>query len=317
MANDNNVSVDEFLSTRKDFVKSGDVLVKAAVNPPASWNKDARTARFVMSAEIEDRDKDIVVQDGLDMTEFLKNPVAPFSHKSSDFPVGTWIDVEKLSNGRPKRTEGTLKLLPEGKDGVADRLAFHIGSGTIRACSIGFIPKAIKRREQAQEPGSYSYPGYMIESAELVECSPCAIPANPAAMAKAAAAGDTIARDLIEEVLDTWAKNPANGLLMPRSAFEQAYKEATGDKSVIVIGGKSFTLTEVQPAPETTEETILKRIEGMFAKVFGESAEAAAARKAAETEAAAKAATELAERRTALAAKAAEIEGRVSPKVAA
>lgn len=227
--------IDEFLSAREGFVKSGNVLVKAA-KAPASWNPERRSARFTMSTEQEDRDRDIVVQAGLDLTEFLKNPVAPFSHRSYDFPIGSWANVEKNLTGRPKRTEGDLVLLSEGTDEVADRLAGHIAGGTVRACSIGFIPKAVERREVPEDKrDSYFWPGWMIHEAELVECSPCAIPANPGALAKSAAEGDVHAREILEEVLDNWAKHPETGLLIPRAEFEAAFKAAGPVRSSIVV----------------------------------------------------------------------------------
>ncbi|MBC7168321.1 HK97 family phage prohead protease [Phenylobacterium sp.] len=229
------ISIDEFLNDRKDYVKSGDVLVKAA-KAPASWNEEARTARFVMSTEQEDRDRDIIMQAGLETDGFMKNPVAPFTHRSWDFPIGSWSNVEKMLSGRPKRTEGDLTVLPEGTDANADRVARHIAAGSIRACSIGFIPKAVERREVPEDKrDSYFYPGYIIHESELVECSPCLIPANPGAMAKAGADGDVIAREILEEVLDTWAKHPETGLLIPRAEFEAAWKEATGHRQVVTF----------------------------------------------------------------------------------
>jgi hypothetical protein len=232
---DHLVSVDEFLNDRKAFVKGTDTLMKAARGAP-SWDKEARTARFVMSAEVEDRDRDIILQEGLDVTEFLKNPVAPFSHRSGDFPIGNWQDVEKLLTGRPKRTEGTLKLLPKGIDGQVDRLAGHIEHGSIRACSIGFVPRAVERRPVPDDKKEgYYYPGYKIIEAELVECSPVSVPSNPAALAKAAAEGDTHAREIIEEVLDNWAKHPETGLLVPRAEFEAAFKVATGQRTSTIV----------------------------------------------------------------------------------
>lgn len=222
------ISVDEFLSARKDFVKSGDIVTKVAKGV-SSWNPDKRSARFVMSAEVEDRYKDIVVQAGIDLTEFNKNPAAPFSHDSRTFPVGNWENVEKILGGRPKRLEGDLVLMKDGEDEVADRLARHIGAGTVRACSIGFIPIEVERREVPEDKrDSYYYPGYIIHSAELLECSPCLIGANPAAIAKAIADGADAEqvreyRDMIEDVLDNWSRSP-EGLLLPREEYERAYK---------------------------------------------------------------------------------------------
>lgn len=245
------VSVDEFLSVRKDFVKSGNVLMKAA-KAPSTWNSHDRSARFVMSSEIEDRDRDIVMQAGLDVTEFMKNPVAPFAHRSTDFPIGMWSDVEKILTGRPKRTEGTLNLVPEGTDGVADRLAFHIASGSIRACSIGFVPRSVEQRDVPQDRQSKPYyPGYKILEAELVECSPVAIPSNPAALAKSAAEGDVMAKEIIEQVLDEWMKHPETGLIIPREEFERAHKVATGERTSVVTA-------EVLP-PSTDNRSLIRR----------------------------------------------------------
>lgn len=238
---DDLVSIDEFLNSRKGFVKSGDILMKAARQSPSSWNAESRTVRFVMSAEIEDRDKDIVHQAGLKLDEFLKNPIAFWAHMSRDFPVGKWSDLTQQLAGRPKRTEGVLNVVQEGGEPLADRLAFHLDQGTIRACSIGFIPKLVKRREQAQEADEWKWPGYDILEADLVECSPCGVPANPAALAKAAAAGDVHAREMIEDVLDNWAKHPETGLLIPRSEFEAAAKAAGGDKLSVVVNAKVST----------------------------------------------------------------------------
>jgi hypothetical protein len=249
------VSIDEFLAQRKGFLK-GDIVVKAS-RAPSSWDAKTRSARFVISAEVEDRDRDVILQGGLSTDEFLKNPVAPFAHQSRTFPVGTWSDIEKVLSGRPKRTEGTLNLVPEGTDEVADRLAKHISVGTIRACSIGFVAKRVRRREVPEDKAGDPYftPGYTIEAAELVECSPCVIPANPAAFAKSAAMGDALAREVIEEVLDTWTRHPETGLLVPRAEFEAAHKEATGERTSVLTTPQA----PVAPVPASSPEPSLIR----------------------------------------------------------
>lgn len=240
------VSIDEYLGSRgyggverKQFARDNGVILKAAriIEKAPKFDKDAGTIRFVMSAEIEDRDRDIVVQAGLDTAEFEKNPVAPWSHRAGDPPVGTWSDIEKTLTGRPKRTEGTLTLV-QGEP-MADRLAIHFAAGSVRACSIGFMPTSIERREIPEDQqGDYFYPGYMIHSAELYECSPCTVPANPAALAKAAAGGDAMAREMIEEVLDTWTIE--KGVVVPRKAFEDAHRQAGAERKSFVMGGERF-----------------------------------------------------------------------------
>lgn len=242
------VSIDEYLNSkgygglkRKQFLDSDGHLIKGmpfSLNEKAKYDKDTGSIRFIMSAEIEDRDRDIVVQEGLDLKEFIRNPVAPWGHQARDMPVGQWSDVQKAVGKRPVHTHGLLTLTLE--DPRAKVLGAHLAAGSVRACSIGFMPKEIERREvpAAHKDDDYYYPGYMIHEAELYECSPCSIPANPAALAKAAKGGDVYALEIIQGVLDRWEMK--DGLLMPKQAFEDAHREATGNKTSVVFNGKSY-----------------------------------------------------------------------------
>ena len=154
-------------------------------------------------------------------------------------PIGKWTNVTKNLTGRPKRTDGTLNLTPEGVSAAADEIAAHIDFGTIKACSIGFIPSKLKRRDVPEDKKNedYYYAGYMIEESELLECSVVNIPANPAALAKSASYGNSYASEMIEEVLDNWTKHPETGLLIPKAEFEEAMKTATNNRTSIVING--------------------------------------------------------------------------------
>jgi hypothetical protein len=256
-----NVSLDEYLSKNKAFTKESDhgtIVLKGRNGSPSSWNKDERTVRFIMTAEVEDRDRDVIKTGGLDIQEFLKNPIAPFGHRSREMPVGHWKDIEKVLTGRPKRMEGTLQLVKEGGDEVADRLAFHLGEGTIKACTIGFIPKAIKRREIPEEKkdDAYFWPGYEIDEAELMECSPVTIPANPAALAKAAAGGDRLAKETIEWVLETFATDPAFAACVDKDAFLEAHTKATGERTVVVVPPQA---PQPEAQPSSTAPSLFRR----------------------------------------------------------
>jgi hypothetical protein len=230
MADTEIIPVDQYRDERKAYVRDDGAVMKAHRGSPGTWDKTKRTVDFVMSAEVEDRDRDIILQAGLNIDKFVgDNPIALPMHMHRAMPIGKWANVTKNLTGRPKRTEGTLQLVPEGVNAAADEIAQHIDFGTLRACSIGFIPSKVKRRkvpeEKADEP--YYYPGYEIEESELLECSVVNIPANPAALAKHAERGNAYARELIEEVLDCWAKHPETGLIIPRAEFEKAAKTAS------------------------------------------------------------------------------------------
>ena len=262
------ISVDEYLSKRKDFVKSGNTIMKAA-RSPASWNSDARSATFVMSTEDPDLDDDIVFQAGIDFTNFMKNPVCLGFHNSRTWPVGSWSNIKTIM-GNPNKTEGDCSFLPVGADPDSDRMANHVAAGTIRACSVGFIPTKIQQRENDDPDGGW--PGFNIMECQLVECSLVPIPANPSALIKSADGDFKAARELIEEVLDTWAKHPATGLLIPRSEYEAALKTINGDRTSFTV---KIDTEEVQKsiakaagdaveAVKTENLSILERIKNLF-----------------------------------------------------
>ena len=230
------VTIDELLTKRADSVADG-VLYKGVLDPvtkdaPKSLNEDRRTVRFIMSSEAEDRDNDIIKQDGLDLKEFEKNPVA-LLHHDRRIPIGKWTDIARAGGTRTPRTEGTLQFPEEGLVKASDA-AFNLVKGdVVRACSIGFMPKSVQWRDP-EDPARAGY-GYLINEADLWECSIVALPSNPQALAKAAGEDRVIARAIVEEVLDHWAKDPRTGMLVPRAEYEEAMKGLNGDRHTVVL----------------------------------------------------------------------------------
>lgn len=261
------VSPDEYRDKRKDFCRSdGTVLKAVAFKAPPSWDPEKRKARFIMTTEEPDRDRDIVVQAGIDLTNFLKNPVALYRHYS-EFPIGNWSALSLVTAGRPKRTEGDLNFLSEEVDEDADRCARHVAAGSIKAVSIGFIPKKLRQRERDEDS---TWPGYEITESELVECSLCTIPAQPSALAKMADREAKLARLEIEEILDTWARDPVNGLLVPRKDYEAAYKVISAKAFADLIPKAADESSPPPPAAEAKEGGDQSNEAGLAAKDDGE-----------------------------------------------
>lgn len=225
------VSLDEVLGKRKEALgktTGGSEALFKGSSAPASWNKDDRSAVFVMTTEEQDRDKDIVVQSGIDLTHFLKNPQALLFHNSRTWPVGGWNDV-KMVNGRPKRHEGRLKFLPEGGPvKEVDQAAWMVENGGLKAVSIGFMPKEGAIEYVDEEKGWWG--GLKFLETELYECSLVPIPAHPSALVKSAAGDMTLAKEFIEEILETYAKDPRTGQLIERKVYEDEYFVLTGSK---------------------------------------------------------------------------------------
>lgn len=271
------ISVDEIMSKRKDL-QSGTASIIKAAKAPASWNKEKRTARFVMNSQAVDRYGDVVVTAGIDTAEFEKNPVALLFHSSRSWPVGTWSDLEKVLSGRPPRIEGTLNLLPSGGPvKEIDECAWMIANGGIRACSIGFIPDWDDYELILDDEGQWTY-GVKFNRSILTECSVVSVPAAPAALVKDAA-NMGMAREIIEDILDNYTKTP-EGLILPRSEYEAAHKEVSGNPTSVVVRVKvdedgEFkavaeqereeveasikAIDETEGLPEATKETLIQR----------------------------------------------------------
>ncbi|AZO29417.1 HK97 family phage prohead protease [Mesorhizobium sp. M1B.F.Ca.ET.045.04.1.1] len=235
MAKFRKASADEVQAKRKDHVRDSDrglVMVKGFKSPP-SWNKEARSAKFVMTSESVDRYQDIVVQAGLNVDRFLENPQGLLFHNSRSWPCGLWSDVTKVLGGRPKRTEGVLNFLPEGTDEDADRAARHVAVGSIRTVSIGFKPNWDDIDFILDDDDDWTG-GFRYNSSELLECSLVPIPAQPDALVKSAGGDMVLARSLIEEILDTYAKTP-EGLLIPMDEYRAKHFDLVGNRSTFII----------------------------------------------------------------------------------
>lgn len=245
MARFKKVSADEARAARANVVKDvggKSVVFKGATfKAPSSWNAEKRSARFTMTSEAVDRYGDIVVQNGLDITRFLENPQGLLFHNSRAWPAGTWSDIVKNLTGRPKRTEGTFNFLPEGTDEDADRAARHVAVGSIRTVSIGFAPDW-DQIELILDDEEEWITGIKFNASELLECSLVPIPAQPDALAKSVDGDWKLARELIEDILDGWAKSP-EGVLIPKGVHERTYRtivQKISDDTIAPAAGSTF-----------------------------------------------------------------------------
>jgi HK97 family phage prohead protease len=128
----------------------------------------ADTYDFVLSDGSVDRHGDIVVQDGLDLAPFKKNPVALFQHDHSA-PVGVWSNLRRVGD----QLLGTFSPVAQGTSRVADIARSLLAQGVLRAVSISFIGK----EKVFLEPR-----GVKFVTSELLEVSLVTVGANPNAL---------------------------------------------------------------------------------------------------------------------------------------
>lgn len=143
-----------------------------------------RTVRFQISNEVTDRDGDILIANGCDFGNYLKNPLFLPFHKADCFPLGKVVSIFIENNAVYADvyfpTVDELSTDPSNASEKAKLVDFTYHcykTGMLNAVSVGFI---IKKAEPNDETD-----GLKVLEWELLEFSAVAIPANQEALAQA------------------------------------------------------------------------------------------------------------------------------------
>lgn len=138
---------------------------------------------FVASDEVTDRQGEVIMQDGWDLSNFKKNPVIQWAHDSYEPAIAT---AEKIGF---KMVDGKKKLVYapvfHRKTPMSNYIADLVDAGIIKASSVGFKPTE-------QEENTYT-------KAELLEISFVNVPANQNALALGLTKG--YSQDIIKKVM--------------------------------------------------------------------------------------------------------------------
>ena len=141
-----------------------------------------RCVQFTISKEVEDRDGDILRANGVDFTNYMKNPLFLSFHNSREFPLGKvtkfWVEGNEVKAIVYFPTLEELSSNPEQASEKAKLVDFTYHcykTGMLNAVSVGFIPLEWTESEK----------GFDITQWELLEFSAVAVPANQDAIAEA------------------------------------------------------------------------------------------------------------------------------------
>ena len=193
----------------------------------------------VASTEHEDRDKDIIRQDGWKLTNFKKNPVIPWSHNYYGIPVAkslkTWID-------KTKPNEPRLLFQPkfDAEDQESVKVFNKYKNGFLTSFSVGFRGIDFTFRDEDDR----WWGGREFTKQELLEISSVAIPANPHANTRLNYTGGNRPENLIQMGYPEVFAKTNSGLFYPVmdiAIFTQP-KEFEIEKGV--IGIKAVSLDE-------------------------------------------------------------------------
>lgn len=167
-----------------------------------------RTVRFTISKTVEDRDGDVIHADGVDFTNYMKNPVFCSFHNTREFPLGKvtkfWVEGDEVKADVYFPTLEELSTNPEQASEKAKLVDFTYHcykTGMLNAVSVGFIPLEWTETQK----------GYDITKWELLEFSAVAVPANQDAIAEAVKSfGDDFAKGFVSVKLEKGLEEKIN-----------------------------------------------------------------------------------------------------------
>lgn len=186
--------------------------------------------KVVLTKQVQDRDGEIVMVDGVDMTNFQKNPIVLDSHRmttSIEDIVGTMKDIKKTrdDDGIPM-IEGVVKFADSDRGQLAKRL---VEADILKTVSIGFNAK------------DFDFATSTITESELFEVSFVSVPANVEATVRKNAEvknmlGDKDSEKLYKALSNYLEIKPKikeyRRLLMSNEMMELVGYEKTGDELI-------------------------------------------------------------------------------------
>jgi HK97 family phage prohead protease len=198
---------------------------------------------FVISDGSRDRHGTRINPNGWDLREFLKNPVALWSHGSDlargRVPIGKWENV-RVEGGR---LIGRLVMAAEGTSAFVDELRRLVEQGILRAVSVGFEP--IK---EGKPGGQWEY-----EQQALREVSLVSVGSNTNALSLARSL--EISESTIREVFGEQATKDKRGV----SNGEQAAKTVRSERGLSPLKTGNHKMSNLSQRIESAQADLLAK----------------------------------------------------------
>ena len=165
----------------------------------------------VISTPTLDRDREIVVASGIDLTQFRANPVVTFAHRYDELPVGRalWI---KHEGDRLKAKTRYSPRPPEWKgDWLPDAVWHMVKNGDLNGKSIGFLPLegGPPTAEEIDRNPTWKAAKWVYRKSLLLEYAVAPLQSNPDA--------------LVESVSKVMARQHR---FLPLAALSESFEEA-------------------------------------------------------------------------------------------
>jgi len=204
-----------------------DKTVKTAIGKAMTVDRDKRTLTATITTRSVDRDGDIIEPEGIDTTNFDKNPVVLWAHNYSQIPVAK---ITKLYTN----PQGLLAEIVFAEHSFAKDVFNLYADGFLNAWSIGFVGQKGYVEPRLDEDGRVQ--GYVYNKVELLELSAVPIPANPEALTRSFEGVSKNTLSTMSKSLETMPENLKSDaeqfIVAANKAAEEDVQEEQTDEAV-------------------------------------------------------------------------------------
>lgn len=233
----------------------------------------AKTAEFYINSDQDDRDEEVVLPSAVlaAKSDYLANPIFLWGHAhrgTPDMALGTCLDITGDETLVRAKFQYDVEI-----PGLASDVFKRVAKGTIRAVSIGFIPKRWVMRHSPQvdidalpthvAAALVSGKIWVVHTEiELIEISQCFIGSNRQALAVGLAFGDDLLSRLVELVQgkslapdpkDPLEENVKTNQIPVADATQKAAEPAVTDPAPVVDEKAAETQVPAEPAPDAAK----------------------------------------------------------------
>ncbi|MCS3690939.1 HK97 family phage prohead protease [Bradyrhizobium elkanii] len=205
-------------------------LTRKLLDSSALTLSDQRLVKVICSTSDPDRTGDVIIQNGIDLTAYRKNPVVLWGH-SADVPIARATEINVVDG----KLQATVQFPAEGEDEDSDWVYNKIKAGIINATSVGFIPKEY----EPVDPKS-PWSGYRFDKSELLEFSFVSVPANSGCLIVGRSLFNgvdlprlpSMAKGAQDGVSTLSANDDGNDVKVPRNVLEEAFRLAKTPRAI-------------------------------------------------------------------------------------
>lgn len=154
----------------RKFLPSGHAEGPLPATSEAFGRDVVRTVALRCSSQNADREGDIVVQAGIDLSSYRRNPIILWQHRQ-DSPIARALEIGLGPSGN---LECIIKFPEPGVSRLSDQVYSLIRAGIVKGVSIGYLPiekQPLDRGNPSKGPQKYL-------QCELLEVSIVAVPSN-------------------------------------------------------------------------------------------------------------------------------------------